>query len=403
MIVVTGGLGFIGSNYVRAALKHGERVVVVDAMAYAARLENVADCWDGSLVFADFGTLPRRCDLRVERNPAQAVLRLEGDERRDLSHRRIADYRSVESLKRLEEELRLWRESESRLFLLIADVASMEFWPALLERASAIVHFAAETHVDRSILSAEPFLYSDLHGTYAILEAIRRGSWRGRLLHVSTDEVYGEADDRPFTEDAPLLPRNPYSVAKAAADRMVAAFVHTYGVNAVIVRPSNNFGPYQYPEKLIPLVTVRALLERYLPVYGDGSQMREWLFVGDCVAGVRAALERGRTGEAYNLGGGEPRRNLEVVERILSLLDRPRDLIRHVADRPGHDRKYWLDSSKASRELDWRPQAEFTDALAETVYWYRDNPDWWRPVLERDPEYRQFIDAWYQQTQAARQ
>lgn len=395
MIVVTGGLGFIGSNYVRAALKQGERVIVVDALTYAARLENVADCWDGWMVFADFGTLPRRCSLRVERSSTEAIVYLGSEERRDLSYRHLPAYSSVESAKQMQEKLRLWQESESRLLLLIADVATMELWPVLLEQASAIVHFAAETHVDRSIISAEPFLYSDLHGTYAILEAIRRSAWRGRLLHVSTDEVYGEAGDHPFTEDAPMLPRNPYSVAKASADRMVAAFVHTYGVDAVIVRPSNNFGPYQYPEKLIPLITVRALLRLYLPVYGDGLQMREWLFVRDCVAGVRAALERGRRGEAYNLGGGKPRHNLEVVERVLQLLERPRDLIRHVADRPGHDRKYWLDFTKAKSELGWEPQTDFAVALAETVYWYRDNPQWWRPVLERDPDYRRFIDEWY--------
>lgn len=398
MIVVTGGLGFIGSNYVRAALKQGERVIVVDSLAYAARMENIADYLDDQVVFADFGTLPRRCSLRVERSSKEARFYLEGEERHELSHRNLPAYSSVESLKQIEERLKLWRESESRLFLLIADVASIEIWPALLEHANAIVHFAAETHVDRSIISAEPFLFSDLHGTYAMLESIRRSAWRGRLLHVSTDEVYGEASEHPFTEDAPLLPRNPYSVAKASAERMVAAFVNTYGVDAVIVRPSNNFGPYQYPEKLIPLITIRALLKHYLPVYGDGSQMREWLFVSDSVAGVRAALERGRTGEAYNLGGGQLKRNIEVVESVLELLERPRSLIRYTPDRPGHDRKYWLDSTKATSELGWRPQAEFAVALAETVYWYRDNPDWWRPVVERDPEYRQFIDSWYQQS-----
>ncbi|MCS6885024.1 MAG: GDP-mannose 4,6-dehydratase [Acidobacteriota bacterium] len=396
-IAVTGGLGFIGSHYVCEALEF-ERVIVVDAVTYAGKFENLLPVGSQPswLVFADFGTLPRRCAVKINRVGLLVQTHLSGQLERNLSHKWIPAGKSVSDEVALRRELECWKDSEERLFLLVADVAAAEIWPVLLDFVDAVVHFAAETHVDRSILSSEQFIFSDLHGTHTILEAIRRLDWQGRFLHVSTDEVYGEAGNEPFNEDDAIRPRNPYSVAKAAADRMVAAYVETYGVNAVIVRPSNNFGPRQHPEKLIPLMTVRAMLGLRLPVYGDGLQQREWLFVRDCVAGIRAALEHGSSGEVYNLGSGILKRNLEVVEAVLQLLDRPTSLIEYVADRPGHDRKYWLDSSKAARKLNWKAATSFIQALEQTVYWYKCNTWWWRGLLDSDPETAKFMNDWYE-------
>lgn len=390
MTIVTGGCGFIGSNYVRQAIEKGEKVLVFDALTYAGRIENIQEHLSQKVIYQPvFGSLPRRLSIECaecsDSRPAENDKSIEGF--------------FVEKLfttDQTEDVLTEWLESESQLLFLLADVSNIEVWQTILPYFQTVIHFAAETHVDRSILSAEPFIFSDVHGTFAILDAIRKSSWKGRLLHVSTDEVYGEAKDEPFTEDSPLQPRNPYSVAKTSADRMVASFVHTYGIDAVIVRPSNNFGPHQYPEKLIPLMTIRALLNQPLPVYGDGLQERDWLFVKDSIAGVRAAVEKGRSGEVYNLGGGSPQKNIDVVKKILSLIGRPESLIKHVKDRPGHDRKYWLDFGKAERELGWKPEADFDQALEETVSWYLANKDWWKTVLEADQEFKAFFQAWYQ-------
>lgn len=390
-LIVTGGLGFIGSNFVRSAVQRGERVILVDALSYAGRFENLADCWLAERVahVPAFGSLPRRFTFQSGQ--------FHCEELKDAAGKIPAGWRvnNCDTAAALQRELESWQRGTQAICYLIADVANLEIWETVFAYSARLVHFAAETHVDRSILSAEPFIFSDVHGTFAILDVARRSGWKGRILHISTDEVYGVAEDRPFDESSPLLPRNPYSVAKAAADRMVAAFAQTYGLDTVIVRPSNNFGPYQYPEKLVPLMTIRALLNQPLPVYGDGRQEREWLFVRDCVRGVEAALAHGRSGEAYNLGGGHPQPNINVVKEILRIVERPESLINYVKDRPGHDRKYWLDFTKAEQELGWKPQARFEEAIKETVNWYVKNVEWWQPIIEQDAEYTQFFQAWY--------
>ncbi|HMM42908.1 MAG TPA: dTDP-glucose 4,6-dehydratase [Thermomicrobiales bacterium] len=259
----------------------------------------------------------------------------------------------------------------------------------------AIVNFAAETHVDRSLLDPGGFIRTDVHGVWVLLEAMRRHAL-ARMVHVSTDEVYGVRAEGSFREDDPLNPRNPYSASKAGGEMMVKAYAATYGVPAVISRGSNTYGPYQFPEKFISLATTNILLGEPIPVYGDGRQVRDWIHARDHAAGVEMLLRHGRPGEAYNLGGGNERENIRVAEVILDELDAPRDLLHHVTDRQGHDRRYSLDSSKA-HALGWKPEVDFERGLRETIRWYRDNRDWWEPLRSSE------FDDYYRANYAARQ
>jgi dTDP-glucose 4,6-dehydratase len=262
----------------------------------------------------------------------------------------------------------------------------------LAEGADAIVNFAAESHVDRSIADQNAFARTHVIGTSVLLDAVRdRGV--ARFLQVSTDEVYGSIEDGSFTESSPLDPSSPYSATKAGGDLLVSAHAHTYGIEALICRGSNNYGPRQYPEKLIPLMVLNALHGDPLPVYGDGRQVRNWLYVEDFCRGIQTVLERGRPGEAYNVGGPDECENIEVVRRILELTGGDESLIEHVTDRPGHDRRYSLSSDKLREELGWTAQVRFDEGLRRTVEWYRDNEDWWGPI--RSGEYRDYYERHY--------
>ncbi len=248
----------------------------------------------------------------------------------------------------------------------------------LVQESDAVAHLAAESHVDRSIHDAAPFVSTNVLGTQVLLEASRR---RGieRFLHVSTDEVYGSlGEEGRFTESSPLQPRSPYAASKAGGDLLVQAWMHTYGFPAVIVRPSNTYGPYQYPEKLLPVLITNALEGRPLPIYGQGRNVRDWLWVGDLCRALEAALLRAAPGEVLNLGGGQERSNLETARQVLQLLGRPPSAIAFVPDRPGHDFRYALDSSRAQERLGWKARVSFEEGLARLVDWYRNNPDWWR-------------------------
>jgi dTDP-glucose 4,6-dehydratase len=318
-VLVTGGAGFIGGHFVRALrrLRPDRPVVNLDLLTYAGTLDALAE---------------------LQADPGHRFVR--GD---------ICDGALVERL--------------------IAEHGVTE-----------LVHFAAESHVDRSIAEPSVFLRTNVLGTQVLLEAARRAGLR-RFVHVSTDEVYGHLgpDDPPFTERTPLHPRSPYAASKAASDHLALAWHQTYGLDVVITRCSNNYGPWQYPEKLIPVMVQRALDHQPLPVYGTGGNVRDWIHVDDHCAGVLAALERGRAGEVYNFGARTERANLDVVQQILAVLDRPRSLISFVPDRLGHDWRYAMDATKAEAELGWAPRREFTDALAETVEWYVEHAAWWRP------------------------
>ena len=272
-----------------------------------------------------------------------------------------------------------------------ADIADAEAVADAVRGVDAVVNFAAESHVDRSILDPNDFIRTDVVGT-AVLLAAAREAGVPRFLQVSTDEVYGSIQEGAFRETDPISPSSPYSASKAGGDLQVLAWHRTFGMDAVITRGSNTYGPRQYPEKLIPLFVTNALDGEGLPVYGDGMQIRDWLHVEDHCEGIWTVLERGVAGEVYNVGGGHEEPNIGITHRILELTGRGESLIRHVTDRPGHDRRYALDTTK-TRALGWEPRHTFGDGLAETVAWYRDNRDWWEPI--KSGEYRAYYDAQY--------
>ena len=337
-ILVTGGAGFIGSAFVRMCIAQSDwRVVNLDKLTYAGNLENLASVEEG----------PR--------------------------------YRFVHG-----------------------DICDAELVNALVgeEKPDAIVHFAAESHVDRSILSPEPVIRTNFGGTFTMLEAARLHAVP-RFVHVSTDEVYGSlAAPLEATEDFPLNASSPYSASKAGSDLLARSYFVTYKMPVVITRASNNYGPYQFPEKLIPLMIANAFDDRSLPVYGDGQQVRDWLYVDDHCRGIRAVLEKGRAGEIYNIGGNRSLPNLDVVHKVLQLTGKPESLIEYVRDRPGHDRRYALSSEKLMHETGWAPVTQFETGLAETIEWYRANSAWVARV--RSGEYRSYYERNYSQRQVAR-
>jgi dTDP-glucose 4,6-dehydratase len=327
-LLVTGGCGFIGSNFIRHVLaEHADdRIVNLDKLTYAGNPANVAD---------------------LERHPRYSFV-----------HGDICDAK------------------------LIRDVA---------RGVDAVVNFAAMTHVDRSILDPDEFLKTDVLGVHVLLEAVRE-LHMPRLLQVSTDEVYGSIPRGAATEASPLRPTNPYSAAKAGGDLLAQAYWNTHGVPAVITRSSNNFGPYQYPEKVVPLFVTNALDDQPLPLYGDGRQVRDWLYVLDNCAAIDLVLRQGRDGEVYNVGGGHEVENVALTREILRLTGKSERLIQPVADRPGHDRRYALDCTKLW-QLGWAPRYPFASALETTVRWYRDNTAWWRPL--KSGEFRAYYERQY--------
>jgi dTDP-glucose 4,6-dehydratase len=270
-------------------------------------------------------------------------------------------------------------ENDKRYTFLKGDICNPQLMNRLIHQVDLVVNIAAETHVDRSISDPYVFLENNTVGTYTILEAIRKHNHKARLLQVSTDEVYGEALEGSFTELTPPKPSNPYSASKAAADMFVLSYHKTYGLNVSITRCTNNFGPYQLPEKLIPKTVIRALRGLPIPIYGAGKNIRDWIFVEDHCEAIATVLEKGVSGEVYNVSAGNEIPNIEIAQKIIKLLDKPAELITFVEDRPGHDARYSLDSSKIRSELGWKPRFSFEDSLASTVKWYLENERWWTP------------------------
>ncbi|MFQ5585241.1 MAG: dTDP-glucose 4,6-dehydratase [Thermodesulfobacteriota bacterium] len=270
-------------------------------------------------------------------------------------------------------------EGDKRYRFVRGDIGDAALVDGVAGEVECIVNFAAETHVDRSIDDPAAFIRTDVQGTHVLLEAARKYNHR-RYLQISTDEVYGSVEEGSFREDNPLRPNSPYAASKAGADLLVLSYVTTYGFPALITRSSNNFGPNQYPEKFIPLFTINALRDRELPLYGDGLNVRDWIYVEDNCAGIDAVLHRGEAGEVYNIGGGNEKTNIEIVGMILEATKKPRELIRFVKDRPGHDRRYSLDCEKA-KGLGFTPRHDFEEAVKQTVEWYMENRGWWERIL----------------------
>ncbi|MFJ5265777.1 dTDP-glucose 4,6-dehydratase [Streptomyces sp. NPDC088387] len=268
-----------------------------------------------------------------------------------------------------------------RLTFVHGDILDRDLVTALAEGQDALVHFAAESHVDRSIRSGAAFVRTNVEGTQAVMEAALAAG-TGRVVHISTDEVYGSIEEGVWDESSPLLPNSPYAASKAASDLVALAYFRTHGLPVSLTRCSNNYGPYQHPEKFIPLSVTRLLEGRPIPVYGDGGQVREWLHVDDHCRAVQRVLEAGRAGEVYNIGAGSAVTNLELAHRLAELCGAGPEMIRHVTDRKAHDRRYALDQGRIERELGHRPLTGFEAGLAQTVAWYRDNPQWWKPVVE---------------------
>ncbi len=335
-LLVTGGCGFIGSNFVRFVLDQCPdfSLVNLDCLSYSGNAENLADLADA--------------------------------ERYTFVHGDITDRPLVDRL--------------------VAD-------------CDAVVHFAAESHVDRSILDSGPFIRSNVWGTQCLLDAVRHHGSTKRFVHISTDEVYGQLPlDRPdlkFTEQTPLCANSPYSASKAGSDLLVGAYHHTFGVNAVITRCSNNFGPFQFPEKVIPLFVTRLLEGQKVPLYGDGKNVRDWIHVLDHCQAVLTVLQRGTAGEVYNIGGDNERSNLELTHTILQIMGKDTQMIHPVADRLGHDRRYAIDNAKIRRELGWQPtRSAWPEALEQTVRWYVDHQDWWQRV--KSGAYREYYQKQYE-------
>lgn len=334
-LLVTGGCGFIGSNFVRFVrqARPSFKLVVLDKLTYAGNFKNLSD---------------------------------------------------------------VFRESSS--VFVEGDVANRELVNHVLQthHIDMIVHLAAETHVDRSIVGADAFIHSNVQGTHVLLEAAKANQV-SRFVMVSTDEVYGSLGPSGFfTETTPLAPSNPYSASKAAADLLTLAYHKTFGLDVVVTRCSNNYGPYQFPEKFIPLMIIQAMQERPLPVYGDGQNIRDWIHVEDHANALLQVLEKGSSGDIYNIGGSTELANIEVVRKVLELSNKPTSLIEFVKDRPGHDRRYATEASKIRSQLGWAPKHDFERGLSETVAWYRENRAWWQDILQGT--YRD----WYQQQYVSR-
>ena len=315
-LLITGGAGFIGSNFIRYIFNQypDDKIVNLDKLTYAGNLENLRD---------------------IENNPHYAFVK--GD---------ICDERIVDKL--------------------------------VSRKPDAIINFAAESHVDRSIIDPQSFIKTDILGAQTLLEAAKKYQIE-RFVQISTDEVYGSIKKGFFTEESPLRPNSPYSASKTAADLMVRAYQQTFGLPVLITRSSNNFGNFQYPEKLIPLFVTNLLEDKKVPIYGDGQQIRDWLYVIDNCEGIDFVLHHGQIGEIYNIGSNNERTNLEITKIILDQLGKDESCIEYVKDRPGHDQRYALDSTKL-RNLGWQSRYEFEEAMAKTVQWYQDNPQWWQPL-----------------------
>ena len=330
VLLVTGGAGFIGSNFIHFMLNNHPdcKIINLDKLTYAGNLDNLKD--------------------------------VEEDPRYEFIHGDIRDKELVQNI---------------------------------YKKVHGVVHLAAETHVDRSIMDAGKFVLTDVYGSFVLFEALRNSDLEF-FIHVSTDEVYGSRDQEFFSEEDPLNPSSPYAASKAGADRLAFSYTVTYGLPIIILRPSNNYGPFQYPEKFIPLFVTNALEGKPLPLYGKGTNVRDWLYVEDNCRAIDMVMRNGKLGEVYNIGANNEVKNIDIANRIVNLLDKPESLIKFVTDRLGHDKRYALNCEKI-HALGWKPERDFEEALAFTVRWYRENPEWWHKIKEKSKEFQEFYAKYY--------
>lgn len=329
-LLVTGGAGFIGSNFIHYMLNNYPdcKIVNLDKLTYAGNLDNLKD--------------------------------VENDPRYEFIH---------------------------------GDIRDKELVQKIYKKVHGVVHLAAETHVDRSIVDAGEFVLTDVFGSFVLFEAMKNANIEF-FIHVSTDEVYGSRDQGFFNEEDPLNPSSPYAASKAGADRLAYSYVVTYDLPIIILRPSNNFGPYQYPEKFIPLFVTNALEDKNLPLYGKGTNIRDWLYVEDNCRAIDIVMGNGKLGEVYNVGANNEVKNIDIAKRIVHLLKKPEDLIKFVSDRLGHDKRYALDCGKI-HAFGWKPEKNFEEALALSVRWYQENPEWWRKIKEKSKDFQDFYTKYY--------
>ena len=330
VLLVTGGAGFIGSNFIHYMLNNYPdcKIVNLDKLTYAGNLDNLKD--------------------------------VENDQRYEFIH---------------------------------GDIRDKELVQKIYKKVHGVVHLAAETHVDRSIVDAGEFVLTDVFGSFVLFEAMKNANI-DFFIHVSTDEVYGSRDQGFFNEEDPLNPSSPYAASKAGADRLAYSYMVTYDLPIIILRPSNNFGPYQYPEKFIPLFVTNALEDENLPLYGKGTNIRDWLYVEDNCRAIEIVMGNGKLGEVYNVGANNEVKNIDIAKRIVTLLKKPEDLIKFVSDRLGHDKRYALDCGKI-HALGWKPEKNFEEALAFTIRWYQENPEWWRKIKEKSKDFQEFYAKYY--------
>jgi dTDP-glucose 4,6-dehydratase len=330
VLLVTGGAGFIGSNFIHYMLNNYPdcKIVNLDKLTYAGNLDNLKD--------------------------------VENDQRYEFIH---------------------------------GDIRDKELVQKIYKKVHGVVHLAAETHVDRSIVDAGEFVLTDVFGSFVLFEAMKSANIEF-FIHVSTDEVYGSRDQGFFKEEDPLNPSSPYAASKAGADRLAYSYMVTYDLPIIILRPSNNFGPYQYPEKFIPLFVTNALEDENLPLYGKGTNIRDWLYVEDNCRAIEIVMGNGKLGEVYNVGANNEVKNIDIAKRIVTLLKKPEDLIKFVSDRLGHDKRYALDCGKI-HALGWKPEKNFEEALAFTIRWYQENSEWWRKIKEKSKDFQEFYAKYY--------
>lgn len=330
VLLVTGGAGFIGSNFIHYMLNNYPdcKIVNLDKLTYAGNLDNLKD--------------------------------VENDQRYEFIH---------------------------------GDIRDKELVQKIYKKVHGVVHLAAETHVDRSIMDAGEFVLTDVYGSFVLFEAMKSANIEF-FIHVSTDEVYGSRDQGFFNEEDPLNPSSPYAASKAGADRLAYSYMVTYDLPIIILRPSNNFGPYQYPEKFIPLFVTNALEDENLPLYGKGTNIRDWLYVEDNCRAIEIVMGNGKLGEVYNVGANNEVKNIDIAKRIVTLLKKPEDLIKFVSDRLGHDKRYALDCGKI-HALGWKPEKNFEEALTFTIRWYQENSEWWRKIKEKSKDFQEFYAKYY--------